>query len=43
MWPLTVNTATEKMTLSAGLASLQGQHGTNFPVLMAGSVMAIWQ
>lgn len=42
MWPLTVNTATEKMTLSAGLASLQGQHGTNFPVLMAGSVMAIW-
>ncbi len=42
MWPLIVNTATEKMTLSAGLASLQGQHGTNFPVLMAGSVMAIW-
>lgn len=42
MWPLIVNTSTEKMTLSVGLASLQGQHGTNYPVLMAGSVMAIW-
>jgi multiple sugar transport system permease protein len=42
MWPLIVNTSTEKMTLSVGLSSLQGQHGTNFPVLMAGSVMAIW-
>jgi multiple sugar transport system permease protein len=42
MWPLIVNTSTEKMTLSAGLASLQGQHTTNFPVVMAGAVMAIW-
>lgn len=42
MWPLIVNTSSEKMTLSAGLASLQGQHLTNFPMLMAGSVMAIW-
>ncbi|SHJ13745.1 carbohydrate ABC transporter membrane protein 2, CUT1 family [Clostridium amylolyticum] len=42
MWPLIVNTSTDKMTLSAGLASLQGQHGTNFPVVMAGSVMAVW-
>ena len=42
MWPLIVNTSIEKMTLSVGLASLQGQHGTNYPVLMAGSVMAIW-
>lgn len=42
MWPMIVNTSTEKMTLSVGLASLQGQHGTNYPVLMAGSVMAIW-
>lgn len=42
MWPLIVNTSTEKMTLSAGLASLQGQHTTNFPVVMAGAVLAIW-
>lgn len=42
MWPLIVNSSVNKMTLSAGLASLQGQHGTNFPVLMAGSIMAIW-
>lgn len=41
MWPLIVNTATEKLTLSAGLASLQGQHGTNFPLLMSGSVMTV--
>ena len=30
------------MTLSAGLASLQGQFSTNFPQLMAGSLLAIW-
>jgi multiple sugar transport system permease protein len=42
MWPLIVNTSSHKMTLSAGLASLQGQHLTNYPLLMAGSVMAIW-
>lgn len=42
MWPLIVNSSVEKMTLSAGLASLQGMHGTDYPVLMAGSIMAIW-
>ncbi|MEJ8548311.1 carbohydrate ABC transporter permease [Brevibacillus borstelensis] len=42
MWPLIVNSSPDKMPLSAGLASLQGQHTTNFPVLMAGSVLAIW-
>lgn len=42
MWPLIVNTSTDKLTLSAGLASLQGQHVTNFPILMAGTVLAIW-
>jgi len=42
MWPLIVNTSPEKMTLSAGLASMQGQHLTNYPVLMAGSLLAIW-
>lgn len=42
MWPLIVNMSIEKMTLSAGLASLQGQFSTNFPQLMAGSLLAIW-
>lgn len=42
MWPLIVNTSIDKMTLSAGLASLQGQHASNYPVMMAGTVLAIW-
>ncbi len=42
MWPLIVNISPEKMTLSAGLASLQGQFTTNYPQLMAGSLLAIW-
>lgn len=42
LWPLIVNTDVNYMTLSAGLASLQGQHSTNYPILMAGAVLAIW-
>lgn len=42
MWPLIVNMSLDKMTLSAGLASLQGQFTTNYPQLMAGSLLAIW-
>ena len=42
LWPLIVNTNVNKMTLSAGLASLQDQHVTNYPVLMAGAILAIW-
>ncbi|MEK4948726.1 carbohydrate ABC transporter permease [Carnobacterium sp. FSL W8-0810] len=41
MWPLIVNISQEKMTLSAGLASLQGQFTSNYPQLMAGSVISI--
>ncbi len=41
MWPLIVNTSPKKMTLSAGLAFMQGQHITNYPVMMAGAVMAV--
>lgn len=40
LWPLVVNTDPDKMTLSAGLASLQGQFTTQYPVLMAGAVLA---
>lgn len=39
-WPLVVNTDPDKMTLSAGLASLQGQFQTDYPVLMAGALLA---
>lgn len=42
MWPLIVNISEDKMPLSAGLASLQGQYSTNYPQLMAGSLLAIW-
>lgn len=42
MWPLIVNTSVDKLTLSAGLASLQGQYATNYPQLMAGSLLALW-
>ncbi|WP_407269730.1 carbohydrate ABC transporter permease [Radiobacillus sp. PE A8.2] len=42
MWPLIVNISEDKMPLSAGLATLQGQYTTNYPELMAGSFLAIW-
>jgi len=42
LWPLIVNTSMDKMTLSAGLASLSGQHHTNYPLTMAGALLAIW-
>lgn len=41
MWPLIVNMNIEKMTLAAGISSLQGQHSTNYPVMMAGSALAM--
>ena len=41
MWPLIANTDLNMMTLSSGLATLKGQFNTNFPVLMAGSFLAM--
>jgi multiple sugar transport system permease protein len=40
MWPLVVNSDADKLPLSAGLALLQGQYTTNFPQLMAGSLLS---
>ncbi|GAA0933159.1 carbohydrate ABC transporter permease [Pseudonocardia zijingensis] len=40
LWPLVVNTAPSSMPISAGLTSLQGQEWTDYPVLMAGALMA---
>jgi multiple sugar transport system permease protein len=41
MWPLIINTSSDKMTLSAGIASLAGQRTTNVPIMMAGSLIAM--
>ena len=41
MWPLIVNTDINMMTLSSGLATLRGQFSTNFPLMMAGSLLAM--
>ena len=41
MWPLIVNTDPAKMTLAPALSLLKGQYSTNFPVQMAGAVMAV--
>lgn len=41
MWPLIANTDLNRMTLSSGLATLKGQFTTNYPVLMAGSLLAM--
>ncbi|MFC7786821.1 MULTISPECIES: carbohydrate ABC transporter permease [unclassified Rossellomorea] len=41
MWPMIVNSSPDAMTLAVGLSSLQGQYGTNYPILMAGSFLAV--
>ena len=41
MWPLVVNSDLKMITLSSGLSTLRGQFTTNFPVLMAGSLLAM--
>lgn len=40
LWPLVVNTDPTVMPISAGLTTLQGQFATDYPVLMAGALMA---
>ncbi len=41
MWPLIVNSDLNMMTLSSGLATLRGQFMPNYPILMAGSLLAM--
>ena len=41
MWPLIANTDLNMMALSAGLSTLRGQFTTNYPMLMAGSMLAM--
>lgn len=40
MWPMIVNTDNDKLVLSSALARMQGQYTTNFPELMAASLIA---
>ncbi|MGW5237730.1 carbohydrate ABC transporter permease [Monashia sp. NPDC004114] len=40
LWPLVVTTDPMKMPLSVGLAQLVGLHSTDYPVLMAGALLA---
>ncbi len=40
LWPLIITSSKENMTLPVGLATLQGQYGTDYPTLMAGSLLA---
>lgn len=39
LWPLIAIQSEKNMTLQLGLATFQGAHATNWPVLMAGTVM----
>ena len=41
MWPLIVNTTPSKMTLGPALYTLRGQYTTQYPMQMAGAVMAV--
>ena len=41
MWPQIVNTDVTQFTLSACLATLRGMNTTDFPMLMAGSLLAM--
>jgi multiple sugar transport system permease protein len=41
LWPLIVTSSTDKYTVQLGLATFQGAHQTNWPLLMAGNMMAL--
>ncbi len=41
MWPMIVCTSAQTTTLSAGLAKMQGQYGSNYPTMMASAVLAV--
>jgi len=41
LWPLIVSTDASMSTLTAGLSQLNGEHATQYGVLMAGSVIAL--
>lgn len=40
LWPLTMTNSEDMRVLSVGIATFQGQHATDYPLLMAGALMA---
>lgn len=42
LWPLIINSEADAATLSSALSKIQGAYQTNYPQLMAASVLAIW-
>ena len=41
MWPMIVCSSVQTTTLAAGLATAQGQYGSNYPQMMAAAVLAV--
>lgn len=41
LWPLIVTTYSDKMPLAAGLATMQGEHGSDYAIMMAAAAMAM--
>ena len=41
MWPMIVCTNADTTTLSAGLAKMQGQYGSDYPAMMAAATLAV--
>ena len=41
LWPLIILNSPEKMTLSVGLATMEGEYVSNYPVMMAGALLAV--
>ncbi|MBQ0066474.1 MAG: carbohydrate ABC transporter permease [Firmicutes bacterium] len=41
MWPMIVCTNSQTTTLSAALAKMQGQYGSDYPTMMASAVLAV--
>ena len=41
MWPMIVCTNAQTTTLSAGLAKMQGQYGSEYPTMMAAATLAV--
>lgn len=40
LWPLIMTSSEERRVLTVGIASFEGQHATDYPLLMAGALMA---
>lgn len=41
LWPLIILNSPDKMTLSVGLATMEGEYVSNYPAMMAGAVLAV--